>query len=84
MIRGAGRYSTLITPTAGSLFHAEFHNSSEAFNTLPIRRKVYFSSPNLLGGTLATASGLGCAFASISNLDFPVLGSSENKMIAFG
>jgi len=25
MIRGAGRYSTLITPTAGSLFHAEFH-----------------------------------------------------------
>jgi len=24
MIRGAGRYSTLITPTAGSLFHAEF------------------------------------------------------------
>jgi len=23
MIRGAGRYSTLITPTAGSLFHAE-------------------------------------------------------------
>jgi len=27
MIRGAGRYSTLITPTAGSLFHAEFHYS---------------------------------------------------------
>jgi hypothetical protein len=25
MIRRAGRYSTLITPTAGSLFHAEFH-----------------------------------------------------------
>ena len=27
MIRGAGRYSTLITPTAGSLFHAEFHRA---------------------------------------------------------
>ncbi len=27
MIRGAGRYSTLITPTAGSLFHAEFQAS---------------------------------------------------------
>jgi len=26
MIRGAGRYSTLITPTAGSLFHAEFQS----------------------------------------------------------
>jgi hypothetical protein len=26
MIRGAGRYSTLITPAAGSLFHAEFHH----------------------------------------------------------
>jgi hypothetical protein len=24
MIRGVGRYSTLITPIAGSLFHAEF------------------------------------------------------------
>jgi len=23
-LRGTGRYSTLITPTAGSLFHAEF------------------------------------------------------------
>jgi hypothetical protein len=30
MIRGAGRYSTLITPTAGSLFHAEFHAESAA------------------------------------------------------
>ena len=29
MIRGAGRYSTLITPTAGSLFHAEFHLSNK-------------------------------------------------------
>ena len=28
MIRGAGRYSTLITPTAGSLFHAEFHSAA--------------------------------------------------------
>jgi len=28
MIRGAGRYSTLITPTAGSLFHAEFHSTA--------------------------------------------------------
>ena len=27
MIRGAGRYSTLITPTAGSLFHAEFQRT---------------------------------------------------------
>ena len=31
MIRGAGRYSTLITPTAGSLFHAEFQFGQATF-----------------------------------------------------
>ena len=32
MIRGAGRYSTLITPTAGSLFHAEFQSAMRFSN----------------------------------------------------
>jgi len=40
MIRGAGRYSTLITPTAGSLFHAEFHAALEILARLIARMLV--------------------------------------------
>ena len=41
MIRGVGRYSTLITPTAGSLFHAEFQFIDDLAEMHRLRYRIF-------------------------------------------
>src|SRR5689334_3982620 len=80
----AGTGSPVIRRLNTSVLTARSGSSSAAFKTLPISRHVYFSSLNLPGGTLATASGFGSERSSLRKVLLPVAPSSEKVTIAFG